>query len=449
MNFKKTVAIATAAGALAAISVPAFAFENEFHGMYRLRAIMSNFENADATLGGVLAKDAKTMMEFEQRARIQYIAKASDDLKLVTHFEMDSTWGDNSGGNGGRGIGGAAGADSVNLETKNVYLDFNCPLTGANVKLGIQGFTDAYKGIYFNDDLGGVFLSKNLGGVKATAGFARLFDGTTWTAAGALNASNVTSGRKTADLYVLDAKYNLNKDMTVGGSYYLYRNDMTYKTQDVHTIGVNAAAKMGTVAVDGFVLLQAGEDSARRDLLAFAAQVAAKAAVGPGSLSASILYASGDDGKDAKKSSAFQTTPNGGPGSSSTFYSSNMALLMRTIYAMDTDKALVTSTNNGDQGLLLGTVGFGADIKKDLSASANIGVGMDAQRNTTTSSSSKYMGTELNASLNYKLFSNLTSTFQAAYVVLGDRYKGVGTGVAANKTPDNPYLTEIMFNYTF
>ena len=42
MNLKKTAAIAAAAGALAAISVPAMALENEFHGMYRMFGYMTN-----------------------------------------------------------------------------------------------------------------------------------------------------------------------------------------------------------------------------------------------------------------------------------------------------------------------------------------------------------------------------------------------------------------------
>ena len=91
MNFKKTVAIATAAGALAAISVPAMALENEFHGMYRAYGYVTN-----ATSGGGgfnLKEKSVTDKYIEQRARIQYIAKASDDLKLVTHFELDTKFG--------------------------------------------------------------------------------------------------------------------------------------------------------------------------------------------------------------------------------------------------------------------------------------------------------------------------------------------------------------------
>jgi hypothetical protein len=221
MNFKKTVAIATAVGALAAISVPAMAFENEFHGMYRLRAMMTNFENANA--GVVLAKDAPATTVFEQRARLQYTAKASDDLKLVTHFEVDSSWGDTAYNNG-RGFGGAMGADTVNLETKHVYLDFNCPLTGANVKVGIQPQVDAYKGIFFNDDVAGVFASKKFGGVTATAGFSRLQDfGRTTsaptTAGGIAFETANPLGKSTLDLALLDAKFAISKDLTVGGAY--------------------------------------------------------------------------------------------------------------------------------------------------------------------------------------------------------------------------------------
>ena len=40
------------------------------------------------------SNNLKTNNYFEQRARLFYTAKASDDLKLVTGFEIDSVWGD-------------------------------------------------------------------------------------------------------------------------------------------------------------------------------------------------------------------------------------------------------------------------------------------------------------------------------------------------------------------
>ena len=164
MSLKKTVAIAAAAGALAAISVPAMAFENEAHGIYNLKWYNSNYESGST--GYLLPNgnanaiaDRKMNSFFEQRARLFYTAKASDDLKLVVGFEIDSVWGDRdqgailqgSGSNGSsnatysgafRNSGGAMEADAVNLETKHVYLDFKIPSTPTNVTVGIQPVKD-------------------------------------------------------------------------------------------------------------------------------------------------------------------------------------------------------------------------------------------------------------------------------------------------------------------
>src|SRR5512138_3321633 len=85
-------------------AVPAMALENEFHGMYRLRGFVSNFDDSAAGAVAIgnqagsknFGKDAPTYSYLEQRARLMYIAKANDNLKLVTHFEFDSRFGDTS-----------------------------------------------------------------------------------------------------------------------------------------------------------------------------------------------------------------------------------------------------------------------------------------------------------------------------------------------------------------
>jgi hypothetical protein len=478
MNFKKTVAIATAVGALAAISVPAMAMENEFHGMYRLRAMMSNYENAG---GGTLLNKAPNLTVFEQRARIQYIAKANDDLKLVTHFEIDSSWGDTAYNNG-RGLGGAMGADTVNLETKNVYIDFNCPLTGANVKVGIQPVSDAYKGVFFTDDVAGIFAAKKFGVVTTTVGFSRLQDynrsaptagittpaepaGTPTLAATYPIASFETAnptGRNTLDLLLLDAKFAVSKDLTVGGSYYLVRNDppnVSYKNAlDVHMVGVNAAAKIAMISADAFLAYQAGSELAAspgKDLSAYAAQVAAKADLGAaGAVRANVLYTSGDKENSATKTNAWQSLTSGDTfaTSSNAYYESKMLLLMRSSYAMDSDKAIVNFTNNVNRGLTLLVVGYDAKITDKLDASANVGYAMSSQKFKNDRSAS--IGTELNAQIDYKLFSNLTASLTGAYVILGDAKKYATTAApfsttAATVKNDNPYLGSVMFNYVF
>lgn len=480
---KKKLVILSAAAMVAAAAVPALAFENEFHGMYRLRANMTNFQAAGLagiegtqktaavaavpastySLGSpakaatyyqksesLLAKDNRTFTVFEQRARLQYIAKANDDLKLVTHFEIDSSWGDAAYSNG-RGVGAGLAGDTVNLETKNVYLDFNLPATPLNMKVGLQGFKDAYQGIFLYDDVAGAVATGKFGPVTATGAFFRTYD-----------VSGAPLGKKDVDVYVLDGKFALNKGTNLGASYYYAFNDTNEsgvgEAFSTHTLGLNAAANLGIVGLDAFVLYQTGDalytsqpNKKAQDLSAWAAQIAAKANLGVATLRGAFLYASGDDGKDNTESNAYQNVAASGaagnaPGSSvasGSYYSSQMLLLMRNIYNTDSDNALVASINNKDHGLMLGVLGADIKVNDKFSASVNVGTAYNAEKRGTEKDD--YIGTEVNLNLNYKLYPNLTATLQGAYVMLGDIYDGA----AAGSDPEDPYLTGLMLNYTF
>lgn len=471
---KKSLVVLGAAAMVAAAAVPALAFENEFHGMYRLRGMLTNFQAAGLGAAGAAPLVTTTNSErdftlFEQRARLQYIAKASDDLKLVTHFEIDSTWGD-AAYQTGRGMGGGLAADTVNLETKNVFLDFKVPSTSVNMKVGIQPFSDAYKGVFMSDDVAGAVATGKFGPATATAAFFRTYDKGT---APGFAGTAASLGKQVVDIYVLDAKAALGKALTVGGSYYAgYNTSNKHKGQLTHTIGVNAAAKIAAIDLDAFLLYQTGDQlyaAAAKDLEAYAGQVAAKVTVGPVGIRAAGLYASGDDGRTAgsTSSSAFQNVfASGAPGaaagsstSSGVYYSSNMLMLLRSAWAMDSDQALVGSINNGNQGLVALFVGADAKITDKFNVSANIGHAMVDQKNETVLGSAtekctdKTIGTEANLALNYKVYDNLTATLQGAYVVLGGygktRVARSAAQIATGTGVKDPYLAGLMLNYTF
>ncbi len=456
---KKQLVVLGAAAIIAAAAVPALALEHEAHGMYRLRAMATNFQSAGAaTLGPKATQQTYTL--FEQRARLQYIAKASDDLKLVTHFEIDSTWGDAAYQNG-RGQGGGLAADTVNLETKHVFLDFNLA-KDVNAKVGIQGVADAYKGIFLFDDAAGVMTSGKFGAVATTLGFLRLYEG----------GGTTATGRANVDAYIVDLKLNPSKAMKLGASYYLVNNDAYGPSYQTHTVGVNAALNMGAADIDAFVMYQTGEELyrfnqpgvpagsppatpaiANRDLSAYAAQVAAKIKLGSvGVVRAAGLLASGDNGTSSTKNKAFQNTfASGAAGaaagsstSSGQYYSANMLIILRTIIAMDSDQSLVSSINNKNQGIQAGFLGFDANMTEKLSANANAGFVWADKRNnfTPATATSKYYGTELNLALNYKLYPNLTTTLQGAYVMLGDYYK-------SSPEKKDPFLTGVTLTYAF
>jgi len=453
MSFKKTMlAVAAVTALTAATAVPAMALENEFHGMYRAFGFLTNAETGTAAFN--LRDEPKDSFFAEQRARLMYIAKANDDLKLVTHFELDARFGgSDSAPKYPAGDGGSLDADRVTLETKNVYLDFNIPTTPVNMKVGIQPFSDAYQGVFGAFDGAGAVASAKVGPFTPTLGWFRLGDNNYLS-----TADETLPGDNTIDLLVLDGKFAVNKDIVVGASYYNVQNDTGAGATTgapvtgyelLHQLGVNASAKVGPAALTGFVAYQFGDFSDTRDLSAFAAAAIAKIAVGPGKINASALYLSGDESSATAGTSNFnsfrQVAANG---LTSYFNPSNMWLLIRNGATINSSTAIGSADlTKGSQGLMGIFGGYEMAMGKAF-GSANVGYArVDEKRGAESSS----IGTELNATIGYKLYDNLAASFTAAYLVLGDGadsatapLAGVG---AANA--DNPYLTNIQLSYLF
>ncbi|GFE57213.1 histidine kinase [Geobacter sp. AOG1] len=473
---KRLLAVAAVSALTVATAVPALALENEFHGLFRLRGIIDNFNNGT---GGKFTPSVSspTSNYIEQRARLMYIAKANDDLKLVTHFEIDSRWGDNSYGSNGttRNNGGAIGADQTNLETKNIYLDFNIPSTPLNVKLGIQGFDDGYKGVIFNNDGAGLVAKAKMSFGSLGGAYFRFDDATTGTGAAATATApasftnsylgvpassttagsviqNSTPGYLTRDMVNLNAKINISKAVKVGADYYLLYSDVLRQSQDktaINMFGVNAEAVAGPVTIDGFVLYQTGKlgttafPGNAQKLSSLAANVGAKAKLGPGTLRANALYLSGERSTSGSTRHDFQTIDERSADTPAhAFYPSEMQIMLRNKFNMTSDRAVVMDLNNSGQGLLGGFVGYDLAIDKFF-VNSNVGFGAVA-RDTTGTHKGDYLGTEINTEVGYKLFDNLTTSVQAAYMVLGDYFKP-----ASGSWPVNPYTTKLQVNYSF
>ena len=447
-RFTTTIAVAAALGATA---VPALALENEFHGMFRVRGIVSNLDDYrsaffDATDGSGTAKplgNPGTRSYIEQRARLLYIAKANDDLKLHTHFEVDSRWGDSSYAVG-RNQGGAIGADSVNLETKNVYLDFNIPSTPLNVKVGIQPFADSLKGIFVNADAAGALATARFASGEAAAGYFRFDD--------KIPAGSTSPGRATRDFFVLDGKYSLSKEVRVGASYYGVLDDRSagFKNQ-IHTIGVNAETKVGPAVIDGFFAYQTGEvGSAEQDLRAFAGNVGTKVKTGIGTARANFLYVSGDGSPGSGSTrNDFQTI--GSPGTENNFFAAETLLLLPHKTSINTYRGIIWDLNNRSQGVIGGFIGYDANLTDKLFASATAGFAATARNNANKpagSSNSRYLGTELSGEIGYKLYPNLTASVQGGYVFLGDYFKGTAVD-EPGKDPAEPYTARVVLSFLF
>jgi len=462
---KKMIAVA-AAGVLTAAAVPAMAFENEFHGMFLVQGVASNLltgttgQIPNPTTSGLptlKASDLHVNKTFiDQRARIQYIAKASDDLKLVTHFEIDTRWGDSSYALA-RNTGGSIGADQVNLETKNVYLDFNVPGVPVNAKVGVQGWSDAYKGIFFGNDAAGVVTTTKVGDGKYSAGWFRFDDSRAADA-----AARQLIGKTTRDFLFLDGSYNVSKDVKVGASYYYYNDDfssnvVTSGTQPPtiyanglnvasHMVGVNASATSGPVTVDGFVLFQNTIAQAPGDekehFKALAVNVAAKVKAGVGTAKASFLYTTGGD------RNVFFTAQNETSTAwmeSGIFSDANSVLLFRGngYRTSNTDQSLVAEAGNQGRGIAAAFLGYDGAMGKTF---FNVNAAFAADAKKEAGGKAQYIGTEVNAEVGYKMYDNLKASVQGAYVVLGPKYEGSD---GAGKYANNPYLGRVILSYNF
>ena len=438
MSIKKTVAIAAAAGALAAISVPAMALENEFHGFYQIKGIVSNYQDGDFKDTAPTLKDAKANNYAEQRARIFYTAKTSADLKLVTAFELDTRFGgitDSKYTNSSDA--GVLDGDGINLETKWVYLDFNAT-DKVSVKTGLMPYKDSIKGLFIDADLTALYTTTKLDALTLGVGYSRFSE--------AEQQIKPTShlGDSAKDLLLVDASYAVNKDLKVGASYYLLED---YQTKDqtllMSTLGANAEAKVGPATVSGFAAIQFGErDQTKVKNQGYALNVAAKMPVASGTAKAAVLYTSGDKASTATKNEGWV-----GSGVQSYNESGLMLLVRNNVTSGTTTSNEFFRRTISNVGLI--SAGYDAKISDKIYANANLGLAWAPEKDAYAAGvkrKSSYIGTELALEGGYKVFDNLTASVQAAYVVLGDYYKA---DVAGSKLPDNPYTTRLVLTHTF
>jgi hypothetical protein len=486
MSLKKTVAIAAAVGALAAISVPAMAMENEFHGTYTFNGLFSNFQDGGSgdfnpafrgqastlatsdPITGVVTPGKPALQPyghtrqtnnyFEQRGRLQYTAKVSDDLKLVTQFELDTRFGGITDGKyTNSSDAGVLDADGINFETKHIYLDFNLG-SNFNTKLGVQPYKDTLKGIFVDADLPAIMTTTKLGAYTLGVGYSRYSESLqTGTAVGRL-------GDLAKDLFILDNTFAITKDTKVGLSYYLLADYQTVNQASlINTLGASAETKVGPLSLSGFAAMQAGHQRGQRPTPSstaprtskyfhgFAANVAAKLAVGPGTAKAAALFVSGNNNSasDGANDRGWQTV-----GGVNSYNEGGMMILVRATQnsPTSTDRYIRKIVTN----VALATFGYDANLTDKVFANGNIGLAWAPASASATlnpnNNGGDYMGTEFNLEAGYKVNSNLTLRAQAAYAVLGAYYtKGTvnSFGSTVGVDPENPYTMRILASLKF
>jgi hypothetical protein len=474
---KKILAVAAAGALTVATAVPALALENEFHGTFTSYYDLSNYSatgNDGSNISNAVGiqKNAPTENYFVQRVRLNYNAKASDQVKLVTKFELDYKFLGNSSYTVGRNSGGGLGADSVNIETKNLYLELSYP--ALNTKIGMLPYNDSFKGILFDADMAGILLSHDYANASVAAGFFRFGD------RGQAFGSDTLLGKNTYDMIALDGKFSVSKEFKVGASFYNINdnrsNGSTTTTTpatgtiigrnpdgtpvfspvgftpavstttpnpdndvDVSTLGINAEGAVGPLTLNGFAAFQFGEyddhATVNKKAKGYAFNVGAKLPLMGGTARSEFIYVSG-----GKNRFFVPQSPAGSEGAA--LYDAELIMLHRDKNAKTIDTAIVYDVNNIDQGMIMGSIGYDHPCTDKITSSINAGFAAAAKN--TGSGTSDYYGTEINLESNYKLNANTTIGIRGGYVFLGDYFNSATTHNA-----DNPYDFKILANYAF
>jgi hypothetical protein len=147
---------------------PTYAAEMKINGIERLKAV--SYNNMDGS------DDEDDQNNFiHQRLRFYFTSVASENLKMVYKNEIDFNWGDASGSAATRGSGGGLGADGVNLETKNVYLEMMIPDTPVKATLGLQGIA-LHRGWWIDDDAAAARFDMNFDPVSVMLAYVNAVD---------------------------------------------------------------------------------------------------------------------------------------------------------------------------------------------------------------------------------------------------------------------------------
>lgn len=374
-------------------TVPATALEHVFGGYFRVRAYSwTNFTGDDSYNGEAQQTDT--------RARLYYTAVLSDDVKLVTKFEMDAYFGDDARGD--------IGADGQNFEIKNSYVDID--LDDFNLKLGTQGKTLA-RGFMLDDDFSGAVVTYMGDDMEIPFFWIKAYEGYNDPTDPDLYDNDFD-----VDYYGVDPTFSMGDIQLNPVLMYITSADAQnwaktadYEALNLYYLGVNLdyAADMFSVWFTGIYQSGTLEELASGDDVNVAASLAAVGGaynMDAFSVHAQAFYASGDD--DAN---TFMI-----PKGQSYYWAEIMG------YGL-IDEA-VSDSAPGDQisNIMAFNVGVTVPLGK-LTLMADLWNASLAEDNA---SGDKDLGTEIDLAASYPLKENVKLQAVAAYLLAGDATGG-------------------------
>jgi hypothetical protein len=428
--------------AVIALVMPASAAEMKVSGIWNAKAYaIDNYDGDDDT--------DDSWQYITQRMRMYFNFISSENLKLVYKNEIDFEWGDAAFANT-RNSGGGRGGDTVNLETKNVYLEFMVPDTPVKATMGLQGIT-LHKGWFVSDDFSAAKFDMNFDPVSITA---------YWAGLAGLEAQDAASSNDWWHVVASGAYKAENMDARLSIAYERRPNDDTVNPtpandnpEDDELYLIMGEFNMSFDMVSFFVIAGknfgeadgTGSDSAdNRNYDGYMFHAGADFALDMATLRAQFIYASGD--KEGDFDDDFQEL-NG-----QTF---SWAELISDGYTYDRSVELA-QIGNANHPSNMWAINLGADLKPTDTTTIKFDVyyvGMVEDR-TVAGSEEDEIGIEVDASLTQKIYDNLSLTVIGAYMFAEDGY-GVYNGdpaagaAQASNSGDDAFQVGVGLDYKF
>ena len=472
--------------------------EFKFIGYYFVRSEVSNMYPTNEFLkgqvvgrlfGGNTTQTGRESRFTEQRFLpiISYTPRLFDGWATMRmSFEFDWTWGDANYGAGGN-FGGAFGADFVNMQTQNLFIEFrpqrnlfiNVGLTRLfdNIRVPAYTTTDelvntGFRLALWGSDATGAAVHYLLNDMRFKAGVYQLYE-------------NNVQEDDDVGLFEFDFEYDFDIKNSAGLTFY-YLKDRANGEGGVSILGqgLNSALsnyngvfnfnfgneaykadimwigshfhgdpllKQGRFGYSGFAFANIGTaESATHnvDIFGFGANLRLAYKYGRNSndfVSLDGIFTTGDDNNISDGDYNGVLTGNNWTAPGAVFFSHGLYLLLPHGNVVNRFNAAVIDIQNIGYGITAGSlIGSYDIIPNKLKAKAGFGAGMAT---VSPPGGGNYIGTEVNFNLLYKLRVYMDLELHAAYLGLGDFYDSAIVNGNSTSRPENPWVLFASFKW--
>lgn len=438
---KKLVMIALATVLVVVSAMPASALETIFGGYWRTRA----FTNRDFSAEN---SESLNLTQIDTRTRLYFTAVLNENLKFVNKFELDAVWGDRNWGD--------IGADGLDFQVKNSYVDFN--VGPVNAKVGVQGMTLG-RGFLFDDDVAGAVVSFGGEGMTIPLVWMRPYNGGIGHDKEEVDfigvAPKFSAKGVSINPYFLYARSDhINAWSPVTHTYQGPLSDLSaFDKMDVYYGGLDLDAQVGMISVWLTGIYQGGK--VRN--IATQKDTDVKAWLGAAGLSVDLagnvdvhgqaFYATGQD-RDSKDVKAFFVPSQNDWTGQSYYWSEIMG------YGVFDEQCSVNSPMDKISNIMAGNIGTTLKPMPDLKISLDawyaklaegiyVKDGKIVAANTPGASEEDELGIEANVKISYKLVEGLNLDLIGAYLFAGD------ATTMKVKNDKNPYEVGTQLSLSF